>query len=158
MKKAVFMMAIALAGIAFYSFTQNPGKNHFYKTTEDSLAIERGKFITYLLDSLKDKKHVAGDSVFKNLQVFNDKERVPVTHFLAIMDYWGEALNVNCTYCHSPADWSSDSLRTKRIARDMYYMRQKINGQILSNIRDLSSKRPEVNCGTCHHGKAIPSE
>jgi len=99
---------------------------------------------------------MAADSVFVNLQVFTSSERVPVRHFLAIMDYWGEALNVSCTYCHSTSDWSSDTMRTKRVARDMYRMRQKINGEILANMNEIDHKRAEVNCSTCHNGKAIP--
>ena len=158
MKKIFVIIAICIGGALFVSFIKETGKSSFYKTPEDSLAIERKKFITMIMDSLKGKEKIAADSVFKNLQVFNSSERIPVPHFLAIMDYWGEALTVNCTYCHSASNWSSDALRTKRIARDMYTMRQRINHEILPKIKDLSSKSAEVNCITCHNGKTIPQE
>ena len=158
MKKANVIIAICIGGIFFVSFSRETRRNAPNKTPEDSLAVERRKFINLVMDSLKGREKTAADSVFKNLQVFNSSERVPVTHFLAIMDYWGESLGVNCTYCHSPSNWPSDALRSKRIARDMYNMRQRINHEILPTINGLSSKTPEVNCITCHNGKIIPQE
>jgi Photosynthetic reaction centre cytochrome C subunit len=156
MKKLFFISLICITGILFISFAGRGNKTVSYKAPQDSLAVERGKFIAAILDSLKGKEKIAADSVFKNLQVFTLAESVPVTHFLAIMDYWGEALHVNCTYCHSSSDWSSDEMRTKRVARDMYMMRQTINHQILSAMKDIDRDRAEVNCVTCHNGKALP--
>ena len=156
MKKAFVIIAILLTGVLFNSFIGKQSAIISKKTPEDSLAIERGKFITAILDSLNGKETMAADSVFKNIQTFKSSQRVQVRHLMAIMNYWGEALGVNCTYCQTPANWAQDSLRTKRIARDMYNMRLTINNEILAKINDLASKPARVNCTTCHNGKIIP--
>jgi len=156
MKKICFTASICIACIFAISYTTPSAGTLVHPKPQDSLAVEREKFIKIIVDSLGDKKNFAADSVFKNLRVFTSSERVPVRHFLAIMDYWGEALNVSCTYCHTTVDWSSDTMRTKRVAREMYWMRQTINRQILAQMYDIDHKRAEVNCSTCHNGKAIP--
>jgi len=143
-------------GMVLISFDRSAHQGALGRPAVDSLADERHKAIAIILDSLKGKEMMPADSVFSNLKVFKAAERVPVKHFMAIMDYWGEALGVNCSYCHSPANWASDGLKTKRIARNMYLMRQTINGQILSKINDIDPKAAQVNCGTCHHGNVIP--
>jgi len=81
-----------------------------------------------------------------------------VSHLTGIMLYWGKAIGVSCTYCHNVNDWASDEKREKLIARDMYNLRQTINGQLLKNIANLQSQSPKINCGTCHRGKPIPKE
>jgi photosynthetic reaction center cytochrome c subunit len=129
-----------------------------YLSTADSLAAERQKYISTILESLKGRENTACDSVFSNVQTFRDRQRVVVRHFLGIMDYWGRTLNVNCNYCHNTADWASDELRTKGIARQMFNMRVVINNDILAKIADLRSKPARVNCGTCHKGSPFPKE
>ncbi len=126
------------------------------QAVEDSLAVERQKYVTAILDSLKGNATMAADSVFQNINVFRSSQGVQVRHLLGIMNYWGEALGVNCTYCHTPPKWASDELSTKRIARDMFAMRVTINNEILANIPDLASKPARVNCTTCHNGMVIP--
>lgn len=159
MKKLIVIAALSLFTILFVSFSAPNSTGCNDKNTEDSLAKARAKFVSQLLDSLQDKKYSACDSVFKNLRIFHAGERVKVEHFLAIMDYWGEALGVNCTYCHSASSWASDSLKTKNIAREMYQLRQKINKEF-ARINEYSSEpsnSSRVNCGTCHNGKTIPN-
>jgi photosynthetic reaction center cytochrome c subunit len=126
------------------------------KSFSDSLADEREKFLRQILDSLKGKENRSADSVFKNIRTFRGAGSIPVKHLLAVMDYWGEALSVNCTYCHNSQNWASDELKDKRIARDMYRMRDVINKELLPQMKDLSTSTSRVNCTTCHHGSPIP--
>ncbi len=152
MKKLIAILVI-LAGIVLVSATKirtNQGASR--RTAADSLADERDKIVAHLLDSLKGKESKPADSVFRNLQVFTSEQRLKVSHLLAVMNYWGSALGVSCNYCHSAEGWSSDALKTKRIAREMYNLRQTINSQILK-IPDIDPKLAQTNCTTCHDGK-----
>jgi hypothetical protein len=152
------MITIMLAGILFRLFGAIQPEVAGRQGGQDSLTVQRQHYATAILDSLKDRGAMPADSIFQNLQVFRSTQRVQVNHLMGIMKYWGEALGVNCTYCHNPANWASDELRTKRIARDMFAMRVTINNQILANIKDLASKPARVNCGTCHDGGVLPSK
>lgn len=159
MKKLFIIMAILPLGLFFASFDANLHVGRIQRNTDDSFAAERQKIIGDLMNgSLKDKGSLAADSVFSNLTLFTAFHRLEVTHLLAVMNYWGEALGVSCYYCHVHSSFSSDSLRTKRIAREMYAMRQTINGEILSKMDDLASKPATINCGTCHNGNKVPKK
>ncbi len=156
MKHSLFN-CVGFVGVVFcYLLFSSNTTFSFHQSAEDSLDVERRKFIVGVLDSIKGKETIAADSVFHNIKTFDASQRLPVRHFLAVMNYWGEALGVSCTYCHNTNNWASDDLRTKRIARDMYRMRSTINEEILSKINDLKSKPARINCGTCHNGQPIP--
>lgn len=124
----------------------------------DSLETERLRFATEVLESVKGKEEVAASKVFGNLKMFNKKESIKTTHFIEIMKYWGEALEVSCTHCHNTNACASDEKQAKQIARDMYAPRRTVNGKILQKIKGLQTPNPLINCGTCHRGKAIPDE
>jgi tetratricopeptide (TPR) repeat protein len=78
------------------------------------------------------------------------------------------SLSFRCNNCHvggdpntlEGVDFASDSLETKRIARQMMRMVKAINRDYLAGISD-SADRVEVTCLTCHRGvtrpEAIPS-
>src|SRR5258706_10929248 len=124
----------------------------------DSLASERERFTNEILATIKGKESEMAGTVFKNIQTFGTKESIKATHFLAVMNYWGEALGVSCTHCHNSNDWSSDEKKTKNMARGMYALRQIINKQISFEVENAKEIKPLVNCGTCHRGKTIPEE
>jgi Photosynthetic reaction centre cytochrome C subunit len=128
------------------------------KILDDTLSVERQCYIDEILNALKGREGIPADSVFKNLKTFTATASVKVTHFMGIMKYWATSLGVSCTHCHNTTNWSSDEKQAKLIARDMFAMRQIINGQILKNIKGLQSETPRVNCRTCHGGKVIPKE
>jgi len=154
MKKLV-VVVVMLSCIILLSFTKNPsGSFSVSKKAPDSLADERDKIVRHLLDSLKGKESMPADSIFSNLQLFTSSHRLKVSHLLAVMNYWGEALGVKCNYCHSSGEWASDSFKTKRIAREMYNLRQTINAQILK-IPDIDPKLAQTNCTTCHNGSVL---
>jgi hypothetical protein len=150
MKPFFVIAAIILIGGTLASFEGASPKSR-QQLQADSLTADRKKMIDGLLASMKGQESKYADSVFKNEQVLG---HIKVTHFLGVMDYWGEALGVSCNYCHNTNDWASDELHTKVVARGMYTMRQSINTQILS----LTSQAARVNCTTCHKGNTKPSD
>ncbi|HLK29368.1 MAG TPA: c-type cytochrome [Puia sp.] len=158
----IFLVILVLIGstLILSSFTvgkySKPLSTAF--TFNDSLEKERLRFARAVLESVKDKKDMPASEVFKNVQTFTNSESVKAVHFIGIMNYWGEALGVSCTHCHNTTDWASDEKMTKQIARDMYALRQTVNGQILQKIKGLQTPNPQINCGTCHRGKIKPEE
>jgi len=98
------------------------------------------------------------DSVFNNVNTFTGNQSIKATHFLAVMNYWGEALGISCSGCHNTKDWASDEKSEKNIARGMYKLRQIINKEISINIENEAKIKPLVNCGTCHRGNKIPQQ
>lgn len=110
--KKIFVVLIICGGVFLITaFFKPPHPIRELKMTYmDSFAKERQKYIDQVLESVKAKQNIAADSVFKNIQTFEGKQGVKVTHLLAIMNYWGEVLGVNCTYCHNTDDWASDNI------------------------------------------------
>jgi hypothetical protein len=102
------------------------------------------------------EKEPAG-KVFKNIQISLFKD-VPAATFLIIMNEgYSRALGVMCTHCHASTDFSSDSKRPKRAAREMAAMHRSINEQ-LAKMQNLDSN-PQghlINCSTCHRGAVDP--
>jgi hypothetical protein len=99
---------------------------------------------------------------FVSLKVFPrnvDRERL-----LGAMRGFTAALGVRCPYCHvgqegMPLDsfnFSSDDKRTKRTARLMMEMVQRINDSTLAQIPERPSPSVEATCWTCHRGVARP--
>jgi tetratricopeptide (TPR) repeat protein len=74
------------------------------------------------------------------------------------------ALGVRCTFCHVGTEGAdlgtynfiSDSLSTKRTAREMMRMVLAINQDYLSKVADRSTPPSVVTCATCHRGIAQP--
>ncbi|MGB8193297.1 MAG: c-type cytochrome [Chitinophagaceae bacterium] len=157
MKAFLISLALVVSIIVISAFGSD-GPQPANKWVQDSLTAERQRYFDEILNSLKGRENTQADSVFRNLKTFTGPASVKVTHFLGIMRYWGASLGVSCTHCHNTADWSSDEKQAKLIARDMFAMRQTINGQILKNIKGLQSETPRVNCRTCHGGKLLPKE
>jgi hypothetical protein len=158
MKTILVMLVFIISTVAICAFAYPAAGIATGKQQNDSLAAERQRYVDEILSLLKGREATQADSVFKNLKTFTGPAGVKVTHFLGIMKYWGASLGVSCTHCHNTSNWSSDEKQAKLIARDMFAMRQIINGQILKNIKGLQSETPRVNCRTCHGGKLLPKE
>jgi hypothetical protein len=158
MKKLIILSVFILCIAAVLSFQDDPKATVVKQNGQDSLAMERERYTKEILATIQGKESETASAVFKNVKTFNEKQGIKATHFLAVMNYWGEALGVSCTHCHNTNDWASDEKQTKNMARGMYELRQIINKQISFEIEDLKEVKPLVNCGTCHGGKAIPKE
>ncbi len=66
-----------------------------------------------------------------------------------IMTGFQTALGVECSYCHVPGDFASDTNPKKQTARNM-----------ISMMRDINYRFPDaklhVTCYTCHRGQTTP--
>jgi len=119
----------------------------------DTLAADRKKHVDAVLASLKGKENKPADSVFKNVQLLKG---FPSARMVMIMEGgFSKSLGVSCGHCHDTNDWASDAKPQKLVARDMWRMMGKINGELLKSIQHL--KNPVVNCTTCHRGKLKPA-
>ena len=107
----------------------------------------------------------------KNLQVL--PKDTPRPQVVALMRTFALGLGVRCEHCHAPApdtaaepaggrgglprlDYASDSLETKRVAREMLRMVMDINQKYLPATGRTVPARHQVSCETCHHGLARP--
>jgi len=158
MKKLAVMSFVVIFSLVILSFGDSRQSLLLKQNTSDSLEDERQRYIKEILDSIKGKESFMADSVFKNVHTFTGNQRIKATHFLAVMNYWGEALGVSCNACHNTKNWASEEKQEKDIARGMYKLRQIINKEISINIENEGKIKPLVNCGTCHRGNKIPKE
>jgi len=158
MKKLAVMSFVVIFSLVILSFGDSRQSLLLKQNTSDSLEGERQRYIKEILDSIKGKESFMADSVFKNVHTFTGNQRIKATHFLAVMNYWGEALGVSCNACHNTKNWASEEKQEKDIARGMYNLRQIINKEISINIENEGKIKPLVNCGTCHRGNKIPKE
>ena len=85
----------------------------------------------------------------RNLQVLPPD--IPQPRLIAVMRSWGQALGVECSYCHVPGNFASDANPHKNIARGMVRMMSRINGELLPPVVGASPE-PRVTCATCHRG------
>jgi len=158
MKKLLVMSFVVVLSLVILSFGESRQPGLSKQNSTDSLKDERKRYIKEILDSIKGKESFMADSVFRNVSTFTGNQSIKATHFLAVMNYWGEALGVSCDACHNTKNWASDEKNEKNIARGMYNLRQIINKDISINIENEGKIKPLVNCGTCHRGKKIPEE
>ena len=158
MKKLAVMSFVVIFSLVILSFGDSRQSLLLKQNTSDSLEDERQRYIKEILDSIKGKESFMADSVFNNVNTFTGNQSIKATHFLAVMNYWGEALGISCSGCHNTKDWASDEKSEKNIARGMYKLRQIINKEISINIENEGKIKPLVNCGTCHRGNKIPEQ
>jgi hypothetical protein len=85
----------------------------------------------------------------RNLQVL--PADIPQERLIAVMRSWGEALGVQCSYCHVPGNFRADTNPHKNIARGMVRMTTRINQELLPPVVG-PAERPRVTCRTCHRG------
>ena len=100
----------------------------------------------------------------KNLQYF--PKNIEQSELISNMRQFAFALGVACTHCHGTkdqtgfnlqgVDFSLDIKPTKRTAREMLRMVDKINSKLLPKISRRSDRDLEVSCFTCHSGIALP--
>ncbi len=117
--------------------------------------FDQNAALATLRERIKGKEKEPSASVFKDIRILKDK---PAGALLAIMEMgFSRSLGVTCTHCHIADKWESDEKPQKQIARDMWAMAAKINGDLLNNIKNLKSASPTVNCTTCHRGQITPA-
>jgi len=95
--------------------------------------------------STQTKTETAGQK-FKSIKVLNE---MPAEQMGKVMNMMSASLGVNCSFCHAENDFAKEGFEHKDIAREMLKMTFELNKNYFEN-------RPEVNCNTCHQGKAHP--
>ena len=90
-------------------------------------------------------------SVYKNVQVLNDLDVGQFTRAMVAMTNWVSPKE-GCAYCHQGADFASDALYTKVVARRMLQMTRHINNDWKSHVANTG-----VTCYTCHRGQPMPA-
>ena len=85
---------------------------------------------------------------FKNIKVLND---MPADQMGKVMNMMAASLGVNCAFCHASndGDYEKEGNEHKDTARQMLKMTFDLN-------KNYFDARPEINCNTCHQGKAHP--
>ena len=100
---------------------------------------------------------------YKNLQVLS--KNISDNDMDFVMESFSTNLGVNCMFCHVhyekglaySFDYASDSLRNKRIARDMLKMTMKLNKKYFNTkLNSRMTTRSRFWCKTCHQGKPVP--
>ena len=90
--------------------------------------------------------------IFQNVQVLGDLSVSEFTRTMVAITNWVSPQQ-GCNYCHNPADMASDDPYTKRVARVMLRMTQKVNEDWKSHVAQTG-----VTCHTCHRGQPVPAK
>lgn len=93
-----------------------------------------------------------GPLPWKNVQVLNDVSVGEFNRTMIAMSRWVAGGDGKCTFCHVAANFASDSLYTKRVARAMLRMNRDINANYAQHVQATG-----VTCYTCHQGNANPN-
>lgn len=85
---------------------------------------------------------------FKSIKVLND---MPADQMGKVMNMMAASLGVDCKHCHASndADFDKEGFEHKDAARQMLKMTFELN-------KNYFEGRPEINCNSCHQGKAHP--
>jgi hypothetical protein len=95
-------------------------------------------------------------AVFAQQPATNLKVLAADTEMLFVMQSFGQALGVQCTYCHVQGDFASDANPKKEIARRMIRMVRQIDLGFQSSTGVFPAGYHEVDCMTCHRGRTKP--
>lgn len=152
MKKLAVIFSLFIMTIVSLSFGPGqPGDVNLSAVT-DSLEKDRARYIALVNERIKGKEKMSVDSVFSNLKVLGG---FPAENLVFAMEAWSRGLGVSCGHCHNTDNFADDKKQKKGIAREMVIMGNTISEK-LKSINGLS-KRPIVNCITCHRGELKPA-
>ena len=152
MKKLAVIFSIVIVVIVILSFGPNQATGAYLPANNDSLEKDRAKYVKLVNERIKGKEKMAVDSVFLNLKVLGG---FPAENLVVAMNSWSRALGVSCGHCHDTGNFADDKNLKKEIAREMVTMGNMISTK-LKSINGIS-KRPIVNCTTCHRGELKPA-
>ncbi len=87
--------------------------------------------------------------VYQNVQVLTGLDANEFSRTMLAMTQWVSPKQ-GCAYCHV-ANFASDSLYSKRVARQMLAMTRDINANYRSHVAQTG-----VTCYSCHRGQPVP--
>lgn len=121
----------------------------------DSLRLLREAAVAALKTKIAGHDSEPASQVFNNIQVM---KTASAGQLLDAMNAFGNALGVNCTFCHVADQWESDDRPAKKTARMMLGMVAVINTEQLSKLPpNRNGQTPRVTCTTCHRGYGSPN-
>jgi len=88
---------------------------------------------------------------YQNVQVLGELSVGEFTRLMVAMTTWVSPQQ-GCAYCHAGADFASDSLYPKVVARRMLEMTRHINSDWKAHVANTG-----VTCYTCHRGQPVPA-
>ncbi len=91
----------------------------------------------------------AGD-IYQNVQILGDLSVTEFARLMASITEWVSP-EEGCNYCHNPENLADESKYTKKVARTMIAMTQRINESWQDHVGNVG-----VTCYTCHRGNKIP--
>lgn len=152
---ALFVSLVAF----FFAFAQSPSgqtaESPAVPSPTPEQAFDQAAAVEKLRESIKGRENEPAGKVFKNVK---NLAEMPAGRLLAVMQFgYSRSLGVDCTHCHIPGEWSSDSRPQKQIARDMHVMMGTINSELLKKMESLGDRQAIVNCTTCHRGQVKPA-
>jgi hypothetical protein len=120
----------------------------------DTLQSHRDRAVASVLERIAGRENEPAGEVFENVELLG---RIPAGRLVRIMDIgFARSLGVACDHCHVRGDWASDEKREKGVAREMWRLVGRLNGELLPAIEGIG-ERPTVNCTTCHRGQVEPA-
>ena len=115
--------------------------------------LRRG-MVDSLLRTIAGRENEAAGTVFKNVTL---NKAMPAGEFLRMMDtQYGRGLGWTCNNCHVTTNFSDDSRKNKRIAKQMQEMQDHLNTVRLTSIKELDAEYDKVSCVMCHRGTNEP--
>ena len=146
---AFLVAALALAAVRATTPAKAQG------TPADSVAAANRKDADEVRAKIKGVENAPADSAFENIKVFKGLTAGQLVNAMEMGH--SRALGARCTHCHVEGRYGSEDKPQKEVARAMAAMQKTINDSLLARIPDLKSKKPMVNCTTCHRGQIKPA-
>lgn len=121
----------------------------------DSLDTMRAGVVQELSQRIAGYENRRAEDEFTNIQLLKD---TTASELLTVMNSYGHALGVGCSYCHVPGKWDEDSKDEKRTARRMIAMVNAINDTLFARFpANRAGRTPVISCITCHRGYTHPN-
>jgi hypothetical protein len=151
--RAIVVAAISLAVLISLGLTvAEQGTSAQEADSEDTFDMDA--LVAKVQQSIEGKEEMPAEEVFENIEILNG---IPAGRVPMIMKFgFSRSLGVDCRHCHNVEKLASNENPKKQVARDMWGMVANVNKQIME-IPNLESKRPVVNCTTCHRGDKQPA-
>jgi hypothetical protein len=147
---AVVVAFLAIASIVLAQSEQKASD----EAAESEEALDVDALIAEINKSIEGKEELPAEEVFKDIKILNG---IPAGRVPMIMKFgFSRSLGVDCRHCHNVDDLAGNENPKKQVAREMWAMGKVINERLME-IPNLESKRPVVNCTTCHRGDVQPA-
>ena len=108
--------------------------------------MSRGILAAILLASSAAAQERTAGEIMKNVHVLRD---VPASEWDETMAFMGNALGVDCRYCHIPDSFEKDDRKAKQTARVMIEMMRDLNRKTFAGRAEITSYGPKIRLLPC---------